>query len=369
MLRNFLLPLIAIGMIFFATSHVMTRQKQIEQSSPPYAPPASISKDSVAGAGIVEPRTENILIGSHLSGIVDKVFVRVGQKIQPGDPLFQLDVRQIESDIEVKLAELEAAQAEATRLDQMPRPEDVPPVVAQRKQAEALVSEMQDVFERQEKLRGTGASTDEQVVSSRFKLASAQATLEQKKAEEERVRAGAWEAEKLVARAKALGAQRQVEQLRTEMARSTMLAPRVNVAGIESQEFEVLQVNIRPGEYVAAASGTAFIVLGDTSRKHVRVDIDEHDIPRFNRSAPAEGIVRGETAYRYGLEFVRVEPYVVPKRSLTGDNRERVDTRVLQVLYVITEEPAEHPVYVGQQMDVFIDLTPPETPADQAVSK
>jgi hypothetical protein len=52
---------------------------------------------------------------------------------------------------------------------------------------------------------------------------------------------------------------------------------------------------------------------------------------------------------------VRIEPYVVPKKSLTGDNSERVDTRVLQVLYALPDDrPAK--VYVGQQMDVFLDV-------------
>jgi len=53
------------------------------------------------------------------------------------------------------------------------------------------------------------------------------------------------------------------------------------------------------------------------------------------------------------LTFVRIEPYVVPKKSLTGDNAERVDTRVLQVIYRF-DRPS-FPVYAGQQVDVFIE--------------
>src|SRR5215472_7779455 len=44
---------------------------------------------------------------------------------------------------------------------------------------------------------------------------------------------------------------------------------------------------------------------------------------------------------------------VLPKKSLTGDSTERVDTRVLQVIYRIEEN--SFPLFVGQQMDVFID--------------
>jgi hypothetical protein len=53
------------------------------------------------------------------------------------------------------------------------------------------------------------------------------------------------------------------------------------------------------------------------------------------------------------VEFVRVDPYVIPKRSMTGDNTERVDTRVLQAIYALAA--TNRPIYVGQQMDVFID--------------
>ena len=51
---------------------------------------------------------------------------------------------------------------------------------------------------------------------------------------------------------------------------------------------------------------------------------------------------------------MRVEPYVVPKKSLTGDNTERVDTRVLQVIYALVS--ADRRVYVGQQLDVFVNV-------------
>jgi hypothetical protein len=71
--------------------------------------------------------------------------------------------------------------------------------------------------------------------------------------------------------------------------------------------------------------------------------------------------VRGDTRQKIPLEFVRFEPYVVPKKSLTGDSTERVDTRVLQVIYRIRDEKT--PVYVGQQMDIYIDAPAAAKPA------
>jgi len=68
------------------------------------------------------------------------------------------------------------------------------------------------------------------------------------------------------------------------------------------------------------------------------------------------GFVRGNPQLKTALQFERVEPYVVPKVSLTGQTTERVDTRVLQIIYSFDE--AALPVYVGQLMDVFIQAPP-----------
>jgi hypothetical protein len=63
--------------------------------------------------------------------------------------------------------------------------------------------------------------------------------------------------------------------------------------------------------------------------------------------------VRGNAVLTTPLTFVRFEPFVLPKRSLTGDSTERVDTRVLQVIYRVEDDSL--PLFVGQQMDVFIE--------------
>jgi len=116
----------------------------------------------------------------------------------------------------------------------------------------------------------------------------------------------------------------------------------------------VLQVNIRAGEFAtAAALSTPLILFGATERLHVRVDVDENDAWRFRRDAQAVAFVRGNRELQTKLRFEWAEPYVVPKRSLTGESTERVDTRVMQAVYSF--ERGALPVYLGQQMDVFIE--------------
>ena len=92
---------------------------------------------------------------------------------------------------------------------------------------------------------------------------------------------------------------------------------------------------------------------GSVTPLHVRVDVDEHDAWRVRGGAPAAASPRGNGSIRIPLEFVRFEPYVIPKKSLTGDSTERVDTRVLQIIYRVKEQSA--PLYVGQQVDVYIE--------------
>ena len=98
------------------------------------------------------------------------------------------------------------------------------------------------------------------------------------------------------------------------------------------------------------------MIMGTVDPLHVRVDIDEHDAWRVRGGSKAVAFVRGNKDISTDLEFVRFEPYVVPKRSLTGESTELVDTRVLQVLYRFTR--GSLPIYVGQQMDIYIESEP-----------
>jgi HlyD family secretion protein len=89
----------------------------------------------------------------------------------------------------------------------------------------------------------------------------------------------------------------------------------------------VLKVDVRPGEFVTAGpTADPLVLLGHDRPLHVRVQIDENDVWRLKTTAPAEAVVRGNRELRFPLTFVRVEPYVLPKRSLTGERTERIDT-------------------------------------------
>jgi hypothetical protein len=83
--------------------------------------------------------------------------------------------------------------------------------------------------------------------------------------------------------------------------------------------------------------------------------VDEHEAWRVSPGAKAIANVRGNADLKTPVTFVRFEPFVLPKKSLTGDSTERVDTRVLQVIYRVDNDALR--LFVGQQMDVFIEAS------------
>jgi HlyD family secretion protein len=355
---KFILPLVAACMLVFAVFHVVKAQQVPDKPPPPVEPPRSPFGKSVAGAGITEAVNENINIGASIPGIVEEVYVpveKVGQTVKAGEPLFLVDSRQLKAQLAFQQANLASAQRQFDKLKNQPRPEELAVKKAAIDVADANVNLQTDLAVRARRLAPTGAMSAEDISQRLLAVEVAKQQLIQARADYTLMEHGAWEYDLDIAKAAIEMARAQVDQTKKDIERLLVTAPKDGV---------VLQVNVRTGEYVGTPPSQALIVLGDINKKvHVRVDIDEHDIPRFKIGAPAKASVRGSPQEKYPMTFQRVEPYVIPKKSLTGDNTERVDTRVLQVIYEL--DTTGRPIYVGQQLDVFIDVAavPAEAPA------
>ena len=126
-----------------------------------------------------------------------------------------------------------------------------------------------------------------------------------------------------------------------------------------SRDGRILQLNLREGEYANANPPEPLMVLGDTDTLQIRADVDEQNAPMVETGRAATASIKGNAANRFPLKFVRIDPFVLPKKSLTGDSTERVDTRVLQVIFSL-EKPAHQQLYVGQQVDVYIEISEPK---------
>jgi len=341
-----LLPLIALGLLAFAGWYVWSTRPVEQKPAPPIPPARNPFADALAAAGIVEAQTQNIAVGSATPGVVVAVMVTVGDEVASGAALFRLDDRELRGELEVKKAAVSQSRSELVRLEAEPRKEKIPVLAAAVDGARAVVARETDALKRVEETFARKVATEQELIERREALAAASAALARSQADLDLLEAGSWDYDRDVAKAALVRAEAEVAKIEVELDR---LIVRALVAG------RVLQVNVRPGEFVGTPANQPLVILGNTDKLHVRIDIDEYDIPRFHPGLPAVASPRGNLQERYPLEFVRVEPFVVPKKSLTGDTTERVDTRVLQVIYGF-DPTGRPPLFVGQQVEVFIDV-------------
>lgn len=346
MTRGFTLPILAAATFSYAVWHVVSSSQTKPQTEPVVQPSRAPYANVLAGVGLLEPRSENIEVAAVVPGTVVHVTARVGVVVAPGDALFHLDDRRQKAELAVQEAKLVEAEAGLRRWERLPRTEDVPPSEARVERVRADLQLRLDQLERARRLSAQKVVTEQEIVEREQALNATSAELARAEAEDARLKAGPWEADLQVARAQVELSRQLVEQARTELARLVVRAP---IGGT------ILKVDVRPGEYVGTPPDRALVVLGDLEEVHVRVDIDEHDLPRFVPGMPGRGFLRGDAPTPFPLRFVRVEPLAGPKRSLTGAGNERVDTRVLQVIYALEGTPRTG--YVGQQMDVYLDAS------------
>ena len=285
---------IAIAGIILGIMLIKMIGKETPIPAPIALPAINPFQNSIAASGIVEALDRNISVGTPVAGIIKSLDVKVGDKVVKDALLFQIDDRDLQANILVQKANVEVAKANLKRLE--------------------------DQLERLKSVHDPRAVTADDVKTRQNDVAIALAQYE--------------------------AAESQVKQ-------SELLVERLNVKA--PKDGTILQVNIREGEYEPLNDTTPPILLGDLSRLQIRADIDEQSASRFHSNLNAFAYPKNNTTLKIPLHFNRVEPYVIPKTSFTGSSDERVDTRVLQVIYTF-EEPKDFRVYVGQQMDVFIEI-------------
>ncbi|MBX7527873.1 efflux RND transporter periplasmic adaptor subunit [Qipengyuania vesicularis] len=310
-----ILPVIAVIGLIFAAFYILSGQPDRELSDPerepPRAPEMLADEQRVAGSGVVEPSSEVIQIGSALSGLVTGLYVQPGDRVAQGDTLFTVDDRAVRS----QLREANAAISEARA------------AIAEAQSAQATSASQLELYRN---VGDPAAVSRSEVIRAEGEASAASQRLQ-------------------LARARLDAAQARAASARTELGRLTVRAP---IAG------EILAVNIRKGEYVSTMGGGSqpFIEMGQTQPMHVRIDIDEEQAPRLAMGEAATVSPRGASDQQVQARFVRAEPLVVPKRSLTNSAAERVDVRVLQVIYELPADAVGDKglFRVGQQVDAYM---------------
>lgn len=273
----------------------------------PVSPPSTAPfAQSIGGQAIIESVEDNVRVAAPTPGLISQVLVKVGDQVESGTCLFRLDQREA-------LAQLRVQEAQ------------IPVLEAQLVAAQATEAACIDQYNRTKALSTKQVVSQEEGQKVKFALASAQAQVKRAQADLELAR-------------------QQLAQSRVRVDLLSVLAPRAG---------KVLQVNVRPGEYASLQAADPPVLLGRTDVLQLRADIDEDSAPQVCPGCRAVAFIKGKRQEAIPLRFERIEPYIVPKRSLTGASGERVDTRVLQVIFRF--DPPKVPLYVGQQMDVYLD--------------
>jgi len=303
---------LAVAGVGFAAWVLIGANKKEPMPTPISEPPRSPYEHVVAASGIIEAVNENVRIAPPVAGLITQVFVKVGDQVTERAPLFQLDDRELRA----QLLTREAA---------------IPPLQAQIDEQKYKIGDLETQLQRLQSVHDERAVSEDDLKRTWYAL--------------EMAKRGA---QRLQASLKQAIAQR--DEVRILLNRLTVLAPRRGT---------ILQVNSRAGEYATLGSAEPLMLLGETEQLQVRADIDEVNAPLVVPQAGGTASIKSLADRKIPLTFVRIEPYVIPKKSLTGENTERVDTRVLQVIYRF-ERPS-FPVYAGQQVDVFIERQPART--------
>ena len=329
------------------------------KAQPPVFKPVSSPFDNAIYAnGIIEsdqPSGANINIYPEVTGPVTQVLVREGQQVLVGTPLFAIeDSVQRANTAQLRL-QFEAALAVLDELNALPRPETLAIVRAQVGQAEANEKTAQDQYAK----RRASYEIDPKSISKDVLDAAedavhqASAAWDVARTQYELTKAGAWSYD-IVNQEKLCTALKQAYTAAN--AQLHKYSVQAMVDGV------VLAVNATTGSYVSAqgvydtyTQGFDPLVVMGAPQDHlaVRCYVDEILVSRLPSRwhIQAQMTIRG-TDTKVPLEFVRVQPYVSPKIQLSNQRQEKVDLRVLPVIFRFEKKDA--PVYPGQLVDVYI---------------
>lgn len=324
---------------------VATSGQRVPDLPPAAAPTVNPFADAIAAAGTVEASTRNLSINAPVGALVIEVLVEVNDRVEAGQALFRLDDRELKAQLAREEAALLQARAEVARLRAMPRPEDLPPLRANVARAQTRLSDAEDWYSSLRAAAEERAASEKELLRAWFAMETARAELNVAKAQLEQVEAGAWEQDILVAETRVKQSQANVEGTESLIERLTVRAP---VGGT------VLKRNVEPGRFATTDPADPAIVLGDLDQMHVRAQVDEEDLPRLREGARGIARVRGAAEKKLPLKMLRIEPLALPKTTLTGSVTERVDTRVVEVVFVV-ESLEGMRLYPGQVVDVYID--------------
>jgi HlyD family secretion protein len=327
---------------------------------PAFSPVSNPYGSGIYAEGIVESAQssgENSNLYPEVAGTVKEILVAEGQQVKAGDPLLRLDDSIQRATTEQIGSQAEAAKALLEELRAEPRKETLDVATAQVAAAQAALKTAQDTLQKdQTAYQMDPRSVSKDALDSAVNAAAvAKANLDVATRQYDLTKAGAWVYD-------VRNQERQTNALEQAHAASSALLGKYTLRA--PRDGVVLSINTIVGNYASpqgaydtyTQGADPVITLGSSPASlNVRCYVDEILVPRLPAGAQikAQMSVRG-TAIKVPLQFVRVQPYVSPKIELSDQRQERVDVRVLPVVFRIAK-PANVNLYPGELVDVYIE--------------
>jgi HlyD family secretion protein len=358
-LRNkVLLTLSIIGIIGGLVSAYIYGKEQKPQS-PAFTPASNPYARGIYANGIIESYQssgQNINIFPEVPGVITQILVTEGQTVHRGAELLTMDDSVQRATAEQQKSQAEAALVLLEALKAQPRKENLEIAKAQVELATANLKTGQDQLEKQRKsyelYPKSVSKSDMDNAENAVKVARASLEVAQK--QYELTKAGAWVYDIRNQENQYNASKKAYISSNALLAKYVIKAPSDGV---------ILSINAAVGSYIStqgtydtySQGSKPVLVMGDPQNyMGVRCYIDEILIQKLPQSSEmkAEMFIRG-TDVRIPLQYIRVQPYVSPKVQLSSQRTERVDVRVLPVIFRF-EKPGNANVYPGQLVDVYI---------------
>jgi HlyD family secretion protein len=327
---------------------------------PPVFDPASNPYVSAIYAeGIVESvqsSGENVNIYPEVAGTVTQILVTEGQEVRKDMPLLLIDDSIQRATTAQQKSAAQAARAMLNELRAEPRKENIDIAEAQVLSAQASLKTAQDELSKQKaayELDPRSISKDALDGAINAK-ALAEANLEVARKQRDLTKAGAWIFD-------IQNQERQTDALEKSFRASSALLSKYTLRA--PTDGVVLSINSIVGNYVSSQGGyesysqqmDPVLVLGTPQTNlNVRCYVDEILVPRLpsGSNIKAQMSIRGSNV-KVPLDFVRVQPFVSPKIELSDERQERVDVRVLPIIFKF-QKPKDLNLYPGELVDVYI---------------
>jgi HlyD family secretion protein len=327
--------------------------------APLFNPVVNPYAHGIYAEGIVEsdqPSGENISVYPEVAGTVKAILVAEGQPVRKGQALLLVDDSIQRATVEQQESQAQAARTLLDELRAQPRKETLDVAKAQVDAARASLKTAEDeLLKQQAAYEANPKSISKDALDGAANSAAvAGANLDVAQKQLDLVKAGAWvydinnQEKQYNALLKAHASSSAL------LAKYTLHAPRDGV---------VMAMNVTPGSFVSPqgawdqyTQGMAPVLTLGSSQAwlNVRCYVDEILIPRVPPPSQikAQLSVRG-SGVKIPLEFVRVQPFVSPKIELSDQREERVDVRVLPLIFRV-RKPADVNLYPGLLVDVYI---------------